>query len=45
MIIGIHMTYLYLKGDLYKELIPVGLIFGLIEIFGWICLIAFLTGK
>jgi hypothetical protein len=45
MIIGIHMAYLYLKGDIYKELIPVALIFGLIEIFGWIGIIAVLLGK
>lgn len=45
MIIGIHMAYLYLKRDLYKELIPVGLFFGVIEIFGWIGLITFLIGK
>lgn len=45
MIIGIHMTYLYLKGELYKELIPVGLFFWAIEMFGWIGLISVLVGN
>lgn len=45
MIIGIHMTYLFLKGELYKELIPAGLFFLVIEIFGWVEFIAFFAGK
>ncbi len=45
MIIGIHMAYLYLKRDLYKEIIPVGLFFGVIETFGWIGLIYVLAGN
>ena len=45
MIIGIHMTYLFLKGDLYKELIPVGIFFLAIEMFGWIGLISVLVGN
>lgn len=45
MIIGIHMTYLYLKGGLYKELIKIGLFFWTIEMFGWIGLISVLAGN
>ncbi len=45
MIIGIHMAYLYLKRELYKETIPVGLFFLAIEMFGWIGLIYVLAGN
>ena len=44
MIIGIHMAYLFLKGDLYKELVPYGLLFGVIEIFGEVGAIALFIG-
>ena len=45
MIIVIHMTYLFLKGELYKELIPYGLFFGVIEIFGEVGAIALFAGQ
>lgn len=45
MIIGIHMIYLFLKGGLFKELIPVGLLFGIIEVSAELGTIAIIIGK
>ncbi len=45
MIIGIYITYLAIKGSLFKELIPAGMLFGIIEVSGEIGTIAIILGK